>query len=105
MLGKVYLLHGPIIDQRPLRHASVQTVSEYQLLLHRLLQLVHELVENCVLHEDTISANASLTTGAELRRYCSLNSTIEVGRFEDDEGRVTAQFQADAFDFVGRLLE
>jgi hypothetical protein len=71
--------------------------------LHPRRELGDELVMHLVLHEDAVGADAGLAHVAVLGDHRPFDRRIDVGVFEDDEGRIAAELEADALHGGGRL--
>ncbi|MNP08250.1 hypothetical protein D3C76_1003100 [compost metagenome] len=94
--------HGFGVDQGAGGDAVFQAITNVQ-LGHGRGELVDEGIVDAVLDIQTVGADAGLAVVAVLRDQRPLDSGVQVGVIEDDEGCIAAQFQRHLLDVLGAL--
>ncbi|MNQ81490.1 hypothetical protein D3C85_965130 [compost metagenome] len=90
------------IDQRTLLGFAFQRIAHAH-RRHRFGELSGEGFVHALLDEEAVHADAGLPGVAEFRSHRAFHRGIEIGVVEDNERRVSTQFQRDLFQGVGGL--
>lgn len=99
---RLHLDQRPFVDQGTDRHAFLGSRSDPK-SGDRPHQPINEILIDAVLHIDAVGADACLPRIAEFGEDGPRDRRIDIGIVKHDEGRITAQFQAQFLDGGRRL--
>ena len=97
-----HLAYGGLVDQRPLRHAGLEAVTDLE-TGHGGGQFGGKCLVDPRLHVQPVGAYAGLAGIAVLAGQRPFDGGIQVGIVKHDEGRVAAQLHRDFLDRAGAL--